>query len=315
MDKNIIGQLMQFTEEEHDILQGQSVRQDDYTSSKRFIVNSAKILGGKELDLRPHTRFIEFPEHGHDYMEFMYVYQGSISHIIGGETISLEQGDILFLNRHIKHSIKRAGQDDIGINFILSNPFLQVIFPRVQNSFVMSDFLSNNFDDAGEAEYLFFRAKENFPIRNLMDNLIYAVVNRSQELYAELVSLLFTYLAYYRDTLVNALRVASPDAELRRSVLSYLERHYPNATLTELSRKLGYSQAYLSRRIGSVFGKSFRSLLQQQRIAAAEILLRTTKLGIEEIARSVGYENQSHFYRTFFKSYGVTPHTYRKNAD
>lgn len=312
MDAAIIEQLTALTQEERDILRGQSVRLDDYSSSARFIVNSARFLEGRELDLRPHTRFVDFPEHGHDYMEFMYVYAGRISHVIGKETLTLEQGDILFLNRHARHSIKRAGKEDIGINFILSNPFLQAIFPQVENNPVMSEFLTNNFAETGEAEYLFFHTRDHFPIRNLMDNLIYAVVNRSQQLYAGLVSLLFSYLAYYRDTLVNALRVSSPEAQLRRAVLSYLEQHYPAATLAELAASLGYTQAYLSRRIKSIFGKTFQHLLQDQRMAAAEKLLRSTSLGVEEIVRAVGYENQSHFHRVFLKTFGTTPHKFRK---
>lgn len=221
MDSSIIEKLTRLTEEERDILRGQQVKQGDYSFSDRFIVNSAKLLEGRELDLRPHTRFVDFPEHGHDYMEFMYVYAGHISHVIGKETLTLERGDILFLNRHARHSVKRAGQEDIGINFILSNEFLQVIFQQVQNNPVMSEFLTNNFDDTGEEEYLLFRTKDCFPIRNLMDNLIYAIANRSQEVYAGLVSLLFTYLAYYRDTLANALRRSSPrQTAARRSLLS-----------------------------------------------------------------------------------------------
>lgn len=315
MDSAILERLTRLTDEEREILRGRDVKKDDYSYSDRFIVNSRKLLGERELDLRPHTRFIDFPEHGHDYMEFMYVYAGSISHVIGKETVTLERGDILFLNRHARHSIRRASREDIGINFILSNPFLQAIFPQVHNNPVMSGFLTNNFDDAGEAEYLFFRTKDTFPIRNLMDNLIYAIVNRTHEVYSGLVSLLFTYLAYYRDTLVNTLRVSSPDAALRRAVLGYLEERYPTATLKELAGSLGYAEAYLSRRIGTVFGKTFQELLRAQRMAAAETLLRTTSLGVEEIVRAVGYENQSHFYRVFRSTHGMTPHKFRKNAE
>lgn len=313
MDSAIIGQLSRLTREEQDILRGKSLQRGDYTTSDRFIVNSAKFLEGKELDLRPHTRFVDFPEHGHDYLEFMYVYAGRISHVIGKEVITLERGDIIFLNRHARHSIKRAGQEDIGINFIVSDALLRVIFRRVSNNPVMSGFLSGNFDDGGEAEYLFFRTQNNFPIRNLMDNLIYAVVKGTQEVYAGLVELLFSYLAYYRETLVNALRVSSPDAKLRRAVSEVLERSYPDATLLGLSVSLGYTEAYLSRRIREVFGKPFRLLLQEYRLKAAEELLRTSRLPVEEVIRAVGYENTSHFYRAFQELYGETPHKYRKN--
>ena len=136
MDSAILERLTRLTDEEREILRGRDVKKDDYSYSDRFIVNSRKLLGERELDLRPHTRFIDFPEHGHDYMEFMYVYAGSISHVIGKETVTLERGDILFLNRHARHSIRRAGREDIGINFILSNPFLQAIFPQVHLSLI-----------------------------------------------------------------------------------------------------------------------------------------------------------------------------------
>ncbi len=312
MDNAIIEQLTRLTDEERSILGGDPLRRDAYSATERFIISGARLLDGQALALRPHTRFVDFPEHGHDYMEFMYVYAGRISHVIGRETVTLEKGDILFLNRHARHAVRRAGQQDIGINFILSDTFLQALFGNVQNNPVMSAFLTNNLDSDGEGEYLFFRTKDCFPIRNLMDNLIYAVVHRSQEVYAGLVSLLFTYLAYYRDTLVNTLRDNSPDAALRRAVLAYLEAHYPDATLLALARELGYAPAYLSRRIHKLFSKPFRLLLQETRLKVAERLLRTTALGTEHILRAVGYENRSHFYRAFFRTYHTTPHKYRK---
>ena len=313
MDSAIIEKLTRLTREEQDILEGKALQRGNYSYSERFIVNSAKFLEGKELDLRLHTRFVDFPEHRHDYLEFMYVYAGRISHVIGKETVTLERGDIIFLNRHARHSIKRAGQEDIGINFIVSDALLRVIFRRVSNNPVMSGFLSGNFDDGGEAEYLFFRTQNNFPIRNLMDNLIYGVVNGTQEVYAGLVELLFSYLAYYRETLVNTLRVSSPDTKLRRAVAGYFERSYPAATLSALSAELGYTEAYLSRRIRELFGKPFRLLLQEYRLRAAEELLCTSRLPVEEIVRAVGYENTSHFYRAFQDLFGETPHKYRKN--
>ncbi len=315
MDKNIIERLTQLTDEEREILNGRNLRQGDYTDSERFIISAAKLLAGEDFALRLHTRFVDFPEHGHDYMEFMYVYTGKITHVLGGEEITLERGDILFLNRHIRHAICRAGREDIGINFMMSDRFLRPLFPEMQNNPVMSGFLTNNFDDAGEPEYLFFRTKKNFPIRNLMDNLIYALVNRSQEMYAGIVSLLFSYLSYYRDTLVNALRLPSREARFKRAVLGYLDEHFISGTLSELASEMGYSPAYLSRRIHAAFGKTFQRLLQETKFEAAEKLLRSTDLSVEEIIRAVGYENRAHFYRVFAEKYRTTPYKYRKLFD
>ena len=62
-----------------------------------------------------------------------------------------------------------------------------------------------------------------------------------------------------------------------------------------------------------MFGKPFRLLLQEYRLKAAEELLRSSRLPVEEVIRAVGYENTSHFYRAFQELYGETPHKYRKN--
>ena len=316
MNKEIMEQICRLTPEEEQILYNQKkISKDDYTFSEQFIVNSKKLLtGDKQIDLRLHTRFIDFPEHGHDYMEIMYICAGSITHVIGKDRITLESGDILFLNKHVRHSILRANRSDIGINFILSNSFLQYIFHNVENNPVMCGFLTRNFEPDGGAEYLFFKTADCFPIRNLMDNLIYTIVHHTPDDYTistQLVSLLFSYLSYYKDTLVNHPDFLSDSALLTQQVTSYIRQHYPQASLRELSEQVGYNPVYLSRKIHATFGKNFQTLIQEERLLVAEKLLRTTDLSVDEIIRTVGYENQSHFHHLFKSRYGTTPHKYK----
>ena len=316
MDKSIIERLTRLTEEEREILAGQALRRGDYTLSDKFIVNEKKLLGeGKQLDLRLHTRFVDFPEHGHDYMEFMYVYAGSVTHVIDGKRIPLACGDILFLNRHIRHSVLKAGQKDIGINFIVSNDFLKQVFRNVRNDPIMSGFLMRNFEQDGEGEYLYFSTADCFPVRNLTDNLIYALAKHTPDdsaILTQIVSLLFSYLSYYRETLRSGLRVTSPDTRLKQAVSAYISERYPSATLTELAGELGYSAEYLSRRIAGLFGKTFRELLSDERLDEAARLLKETNLSAAQIVEAGGYENCSHFYRTFRERYGMTPRSYRR---
>lgn len=317
MDREIIEKLMRISDEEREILNGQkNIRKDDYTLSDSFIINSKKMLNAdKQMDFRLHTRFIDFPDHGHDYMEFMYVYAGTITHVIEGKKIVLESGDILFLNRHIRHGVLRAEREDLGINFMVADAFLQYIFHNVQNNPVMSGFLTRNFDRAGEGEYLHFRIKDNFPIRNLMDNLIYALAKHTADDYViltQLVSLLFSYLSYYKEALANNITLSSPDAVLKQNVSSYIERHYPSARLRELADALGYTPEYLSRRISSLFGSTFQELVVKERLRVAERLILTTRLSVDEIIRTVGYENQSYFHRLFREKFGDSPFRYRQ---
>ena len=127
----------------------------------------------------------------------------------------------------------------------------------------------------------------------------------------QLVSLLFTYLAKYSATLAEGYRAASPEIRLRQQISAYLEENYPRATLTDLAERTGYSLEYLSRRIRELFGSSFRGLLIDRRLAAAEQLLLSTDMNVEEVVRAVGYENQSHFHRMFRQRTGKTPRRFR----
>ena len=124
MQKDFIEKLVQITDEERDILRGQTdIDRTQYAAGKEFIILAQKLLNKSQLALRPHTRFIDFPEHGHDYMEFMYVLQGSITHLIQGEKVCLQSGDILFLNRHIRHSVLRAGKTIWASTLLLRTHF------------------------------------------------------------------------------------------------------------------------------------------------------------------------------------------------
>ena len=75
---------------------------------------------------------------------------------------------------------------------------------------------------------------------------------------------------------------------------------------------LGLSAAHLSRWIKANFGSSFKELLCDKRVEVAKDLLLETKLSINDIVISVGYENSSYFHKQFLKRFGMTPKAFRK---
>ena len=57
----------------------------------------------RDITVRTHTRYTDFPLHKHNYLEMMIVLGGSITHVIGQEEIKLDAGDILVMNKHVSH--------------------------------------------------------------------------------------------------------------------------------------------------------------------------------------------------------------------
>ena len=99
-NKKILSYLMNLTEEEHQILTGQSlINKDLYTEKKDFEIDAKKLLHNDELiNIRKHTRFIDFPEHKHNYIEMAYILQGEMIQKIKGKEIRLKKGEIIFYN-------------------------------------------------------------------------------------------------------------------------------------------------------------------------------------------------------------------------
>ncbi len=71
MNQELLARLRQITDEERAILAGDAtVRRSLYTTRHEFVVDSARLLEkGKLIEIRPHTRFVHFPRHRHNYVQ------------------------------------------------------------------------------------------------------------------------------------------------------------------------------------------------------------------------------------------------------
>ena len=86
MNQEIIRQLGVVTPEEEAILAGRrEIDRTLYMERPDMVVDSKKLLEhGKLISLRPHTRFVHFPKHTHNYVEMVYMCQGATTHIVDG---------------------------------------------------------------------------------------------------------------------------------------------------------------------------------------------------------------------------------------
>ena len=57
--------------------------------------------------------------------------QGKTTHIVNGNQVVLEQGDLLFLNQNAVQEILPAGEYDIAVNFIVLPEFFNTAFSMI----------------------------------------------------------------------------------------------------------------------------------------------------------------------------------------
>ncbi len=270
---------------------------------------------GKLIQVRPHTRFVHFPKHRHNYVEVIYMCQGTTSHIIDGDQVILEEGDLLFLNQNAVQEILPAKERDIAVNFIILPEFFNMAFSMMgEEDNLLKEFLVGSLCGKNDAtSYLYFHVADILPIQNLVENMVWTIfydISNKRSCNQITMGLLLLQLLNHMDKMETG--SSGFDKELTGVVLSYVEEHYKNGSLSELADMMGYDVYWLSREIKKRTGKTYKELLQAKRMNQALYLLGSSTLPILDIIESVGYDNTSYFYRKFKEKYGMSPKEYRE---
>ena len=298
MKQEIIADLSRITEEEQAILDGKTeVEKERYSSGQKFVMDAGKLLKrGKLIDIRPHTRFIRFPAHSHNYVEMIYMCQGSTVHTINGERIELKTGELLILNF-----------------LILPEFFDQTLRMIGAEENQLKDFIVGCLK-SGEVPlcYLHYRIADVLPVQNLIENLVWTLLHHQsnkRSINQITMGLLFLQLMNYTERVQVGEQYF--EQEMLLGVYRYIEEHYREGSLSELAEELHYDFYTLSRMIRRLTGKNYTELVQNKRLTQAAYLLETTGLSVADISERVGYENMSYFHRIFKERYGISPKKYR----
>lgn len=314
MNQQLLMQLSEITDEERDILNGSdTINREIYMQGQGNTINSRKLLAvGKLITIRPHTRFIHFPEHRHDYVEVIYMCSGQTTHIVGGKKLCLRQGELLFLSQSTTHEVYKAEATDVAVNFIVLPEFFSKPLSLIgEETTPLRQFLVDCLcgQNTGPG-YLHFRVSDVPTVQNLTENLLWMLLKdtaNKRNISQMTMALLFMQLLNHTETLTADSREEA--AVLK--VLRCIEADYTNCSLQDISAQLHYDASWLSREIKRKTGKTYTQLVQEKRLAQAAFLIRNTDRNIADIALAVGYENISYFHRIFFAAFSKSPKRYR----
>ncbi len=314
MDREILDRLEAITAEEQAILDGRtSIDRDIYMQGQDNTVNSRKLLSsGKLITLRPHTRFIHFPQHCHDYIEMIYMCSGQTVHLINGREINLHQGELLLLSQSATHEVKKADRKDVAVNFIILPDFFSTTLSVIGEEetplrrFLVDCLCGKNSDPA----YLHFQVSHVKPLQNLVENLIWALLWETSNRRKVSQMTMATLFLQLMGSVENLMTDGAEEAAVFK-VLRYVETEYARGSLSEIAKLLHYDVCWLSREIKRKTGKTYTQIVQDKRLAQAAFLLKNTDRNISDISLAVGYENISYFHRIFYEAFGKSPKQYR----
>lgn len=317
MHQELLTYLKKITPEEQTLLEeAPTIRREIYTSRRDFVVDSEKMLRkGQLIEVRTHTRFAHFPNHRHNYVELVYMCTGSTTHIIDqAQRIVLRPGDLLFLHQNAYHEILPAGADDVAVNFMILPEFFSSPLSMLEKGNVLRDFLISTLSgESARSGYLHIQAKEIIPVENLIENMIWTLVDKGMNpntILQKTMGLLFMNLSAFAERFNQG----SPGRQEENTVfvvLKYIESHFKDGSLAQISAQLKRPPYSVSRLLKQRTGRSFKELLQQRKLQQAAYLLTATPLSVEAVRNVIGYSNSSYFYRQFRKQYGCSPKEFR----
>jgi AraC-like DNA-binding protein len=265
------------------------------------------------------------PPYKHNYLELDYVMEGQFHKQIEGKDYVFERGDFLLINQDTSHSDYLYRKKQVILTLQLSNAF----FDKSMNHNDMalaggeSDAFLRRFILSGSRDYFFVRftpplsahGKDVSRIPGLFEQIL-DELSRPQPGSAHIVMgyverLLSLLPLDYQVSVEWRDRQAEQKhhfEEIRR----FLEERYKDVSINDLVKAFGHNIYYFSRLIRRHTGITYSAFLQNIRLEKAEVLLKTTKFQVEEIARRVGYENLSYIYKIFTSKFKMKPNEMRK---
>lgn len=282
--------------------------------SNNLIVEGEKALKKERLiAVRSDIGCNHVPEHSHDYVEIIFMCQGNKVNIVNGESVLLSRGEILLLSQNCRHENLSSGSEDVSVNFIVLPHFFEHVLEMLgEEETLLHRFIIQCLrNKGGKSSYLHFKVADVLPIGNLVETLIWNLIHEEQnqrKINETTMGLLFLQLLNH----IDELDYSKDSSGVIFNVMKYIDAHFADGSLSELADSLFYDFNTLSKLIKKSTGKTYTQLVQEKRLSQACILLNTTRLGVAEISRLVGYENVSYFHRLFYKVYGISPKQYRK---
>lgn len=104
------------------------------------------------------------------------------------------------------------------------------------------------------------------------------------------------------------------DSVIQRVQFFITEHLYESITREQLACYVHLNPAYLSRLFKREVGESITDYILHARMGLAKDIISTTSMPISDIAKSLGYNNFSHFSKMFKKVYHASPQQFRRQS-
>ena len=250
----------------------------------------------------------EFPIHTQSDWELVYILRGRGTFIIGNRSQPFAENEGFLIPPDMLHGWifdRSPGNEVEDICFVFKKELfkeLSIIFPEMG----MPGYLENK----RQAAFKLRGGLLNRVKRELLE-MLHADVPEQLSIVVRLLALLS------RSDELNSTEVGFPvkksDKKLQQ-IETYVSLNYThNISIDDIATLVHMNRSSFCAFFKRTKGISFTGYLNAYRIDMACRLLTATDRTVSEIAYATGFNNLSHFCRTFLKYKGMSPSKYRRN--
>lgn len=261
--------------------------------------------------------------HKHEYVEILYVIEGSFTQILLGEEKRFEQGEFVITDQYCEHADYIEAKDAAVLFLQIRADYLEQLLKSYDGTDEMQQFLFHAlWRQKREQSFLELRKAEEEPaqetdIEQLLETLISEDLAREPGYEQIEQGLMIRLLQRLCQTYIPQLHTDSKESKEKAFLYElecYIRANAAKVTVSALEKQFHYHRNYYYLILKKYRGKSFQQYVIEVRMKYAKQLLGQTKLPIKQIAQQVGYENVSHFYHLFEKYYGKKPKEFQGTA-
>ena len=288
--------------------------------------------------------------HSHDYMQIWYITRGCCEHWVEGQKHLMARGDIFIVPPKVEHQVVRLEDAEIisyiehghlrkNIGIVLQEPFLysrtimeniRMIDPRMSEEQVHEAALNLSFawlflKDADDIHSQFsLRPETGERVNTLMNAMLVEYENGDiyyeEFLRGQIMELLLVLAREYSQSPQSHTAAAVYDKykPMVEDAIRYVEAHYNEPLkLEDVCRISMVSKTYFCYLFKLLTQQTLVEYIMNLRIQKAIELLKDPANSITWVGYEVGFNDSTHFSRTFKKVVGISPRTYRaiKNSE
>lgn len=266
--------------------------------------------------IKKQSRYQPCPMHIHSWIEINYMYSGKCPQVINDTSYVLEKGQVALIDTDTPHSTTALGDDDIMISLLIKKQYLNSnFFNRLSEDSILSSFFINAINkDRNHDNYIIFHSERSRKLIVFFNELLCELYDPSINSFDMISSLITLILCELINVYENDIERQNLDMNKNSisPILRFIEGNYKVCTLESTAHFFNMNPNYLTTLLKQRTGKSYKELIQNQRLSKAGQMLRNSSLSVTAVANEVGYENISFFYKKFKEQYKCSPKEYRE---